>query len=298
MRNIPPKLNPGDQIAIAASARKISEEELQHAISIFESWGLKVVLHPDLFAVKNQFAGDDGIRASLLNSYLQNPEIKAVIFARGGYGTVRIIDKIDFSYLDKYPKWLIGYSDITVIHNHVNTNTNWCTLHATMPINMQAHNINMQSVLALKSVLMDDSELSYPITPSQLNKSGEAQAEVVGGNLSVIYSLLGSVSDIDTDGKILFLEDLDEYLYHVDRMMQALKRAGKLNNLAGLIVGGMSDMKDNLVPFGLNAEQIISDTIKEYNYPVIFNFPAGHQDLNMPILLGGELSISDFGVVY
>lgn len=286
MRNIPPKLKPGDQIAIAASARKISAEELQHAIKVFEGWGLKVVLHPDLFAVKNQLAGDDDTRALVLNCYLQNPDIKAVIFARGGYGTVRIIDKIDFSYLDKYPKWLIGYSDITVLHNHVHANTNWCTLHATMPINMQEHNINMQSVLALKSVLMDDDEITYTITPHELNKPGEATAEIVGGNLSVIYSILGSASDIDTTGKILFLEDLDEYLYHVDRMMQALKRAGKLTNLAGLIVGGMSDMKDNLVPFGLSAEQIISETVKEYNYPLIFNFPAGHQDLNLPIVLG------------
>ena len=286
MRNIPPKLKPGDKIAIAASARKISAVELQHAIKIFESWGLKVVLHPDLFSINNQFAGDDDTRALVLNSYLQNPEIKAVIFARGGYGTVRIIDKIDFSYLDKFPKWLIGYSDITVLHNHVHTNTNWCTLHATMPINMQEHNINMQSVLALKSVLMGDDEIAYPITTNQLNREGESQAEIVGGNLSVIYSLLGSASDIDTTGKILFLEDLDEYLYHIDRMMQALKRAGKLSNLAGLIVGGMSDMKDNLVPFGLNAEQIISETIKEFNYPVMFNFPAGHQDLNLPIILG------------
>jgi muramoyltetrapeptide carboxypeptidase len=148
----------------------------------------------------------------------------------------------------------------------------------------------MQSVLALKSVLMGDGELLYPITPNKLNKPGEAQGEIVGGNLSVIYSLLGSNSDIDTNGKILFLEDLDEYLYHIDRMMMALKRAGKLNNLAGLIVGGMSDMKDNLVPFGLNAEQIILETVKAYDYPVMFNFPAGHQNLNLPIILGPEIS--------
>jgi muramoyltetrapeptide carboxypeptidase len=291
MRNIPPKLKSGDQIAIAASARKISADELQNAVEIFESWGLKVILHPDLFSVKNQFAGDDDTRAFVLNSYLQNPDIKAVIFARGGYGTVRIIDKIDFSYLDKYPKWLIGYSDITVLHNHVHNNTNWCTLHATMPINMQTHNINMQSVLALKSVLMGNDEIVYPITYNELNKPGEGTAEIVGGNLSVIYSLLGSASDINTNGKILFLEDLDEYLYHIDRMMQALKRAGKLSNLAGLIVGGMSDMKDNLVPFGLGAEQIIANTIKEFNYPVTYNFPAGHQDVNLPLIIGSPIKL-------
>lgn len=291
MRNLPPKLKPGDKIAIAASARKITLDELKPAIAIFESWGLEVVLHPELFAAQNQFAGSDEIRAKVLNSYLQNPGIKAVIFARGGYGTVRIIDQIDFSFLDKSPKWLIGYSDITVLHNHVHANTNWCTLHATMPINMQKHNINNQSVVALKSMLMDNIQIHYPIVPHPLNKSGNAYAQLVGGNLSVLYSLLGSASDIDTNNKILFLEDLDEYLYHVDRMMQALKRAGKLDHLAGLIIGGMSDMKDNAVPFGLNAEEIIADTVKNFNYPVLFNFPAGHQSINLPLKLGTMCTI-------
>jgi len=262
MRKLPSKLKPGDQIAIAASARKISRDELQDAIEIFESWGLKVVLHPKLFAIQNQFAGSDEVRAEVLNTYLQSPDIKAIIFARGGYGTVRIVDQVDFSYLDKFPKWLIGYSDITVVHSHVNTNTNWCTIHATMPINMQKQNINNESVLALKKMLMNDDEIVYPIITHQLNKLGKANAEIVGGNLSVIYSLLGSVSDIDTKGKILFLEDLDEYLYHVDRMIQALKRAGKLKDLAGLVVGGMSDMKDNTISFGLTAEEIVHDAVE------------------------------------
>ena len=291
MRNLPPNLKQGDKIGIAASARKITEEELAPAIAIFESWGLEVVLHPDLFAKQNQFAGLDETRAGVLNSYLQNPDIKAIIFARGGYGTVRIIDKIDFSFLDKFPKWLIGYSDITVLHSHVHANTNWCTLHATMPINMQKHNLNSQSVLGLKSILMDGIKINYPILDHPLNRKGNASAQLVGGNLSVIYSLLGSASDIDTSNKILFLEDLDEYLYHIDRMMQALKRAGKLDNLAGLIIGGMSDMKDNAVPFGLNAEEIIADAVKDLNYPVLFSFPSGHQDLNLPILLGGTIGL-------
>jgi muramoyltetrapeptide carboxypeptidase len=291
MRNLPPKLKPGDKIAIAASARKITIDELKPAIAIFESWGLEIILHPELFAEQNQFAGSDDIRARVLNSYLQNTDIKAVIFARGGYGTVRIIDQIDFSFLDKCPKWLIGYSDITVLHNHVHANTNWCTLHATMPINMQNHNLNNQSVAALKSMLMDDTQIHYPIEHHPLNRNGNASAQLVGGNLSVMYSLLRSASDIDTKNKILFLEDLDEYLYHIDRMMQALKRAGKLEHLAGLIIGGMSDMKDNAIPFGLTAEEIIADTVKDFSYPVLFNFPAGHQDLNLPILLGGKISL-------
>jgi muramoyltetrapeptide carboxypeptidase len=140
-------------------------------------------------------------------------------------------------------------------------------------------------------MLMDDTQIHYPILHHPLNRNGNASAQLVGGNLSVLYSLLGSASDIDTNNKILFLEDLDEYLYHIDRMMQALKRAGKLDHLAGLIIGGMSDMKDNAIPFGLNAEEIIADTVKDFNYPILFNFPAGHQDLNLPIILGAAISL-------
>ncbi|MBP9186705.1 MAG: LD-carboxypeptidase [Bacteroidia bacterium] len=292
MRYTPPKLVKGDKIAIAASARKISMDELAPAIKIFESWGLEVILHPDLFAVDNQFAGNDAIRANVLNTYLKEDEIKAIIFARGGYGTVRIIDDVDFSGLINKPKWLIGYSDITVIHSHVNVNGSINTLHATMPINMQLHNANYSSIDALRNVLFDENDVGYQIPQNSLNRFGIATAEVVGGNLSVLFSLLGSKSDLDTNGKILFIEDLDEYLYHIDRMMQALKRAGKLNNLAGLIVGGLSDMRDNTVPFGFNAEEIIANTVREYNYPVVFNFPIGHLNVNLPLLIGGTYCLS------
>lgn len=288
----PPKLIPGDKIAIVATARKISPDELQPAIQVFQSWGLEVVVDDELFAVDHQFAGGDEIRASLFQRYLVDTNIKAIISARGGYGTVRMIDKIDVSPLQSHPKWIIGYSDITVLHNHIHQHTNLMSLHATMPINMQAHNFNKESVHALRDVLMGEHFINYPIQPHVLNKPGLISGELVGGNLSVLYSLLASSSDIDTSGKVLFIEDLDEYLYHIDRMMQALKRAGKLAHLRGLIVGGMSDMKDNLVPFGQTPEEIILNCVNTYNYPVLFNFPAGHESVNYPLILGDQIIIN------
>lgn len=285
-RQTPNKLKPGDTIAIVAPARKITLEELKPSIAVFESWGLKVFIHQQLFSTEHQFAGNDATRAQVFNDCLNNPTVKAIICARGGYGTVRIIDDLEFTALSTQPKWIIGYSDITVLHNHIHQNTLDTTVHATMPINMQVHNAHEASIASLKQVLMSDDNLSYSMPSHPLNRQGQAEGVMVGGNLSVLYSLLGSASDIDTAGKILFIEDLDEYLYHVDRMMQALKRANKLANLAGLVIGGMSDMKDNAIPFGKTAEQIIAETIAEYNFPVCFNFPAGHQPENMSLIFG------------
>lgn len=287
----PPVLKPGDKIAIAATARKVSVEEMAPAITLFNSWGLDVVTHPKLFDAEHQFAGSDSVRIQVFNDYLADAEIKAIICARGGYGTVRIVDAINMDALRQQPKWVVGYSDITVLHSHLVKQTGVCTLHATMPINMQAHNLNERSVNALRDVLTTGVSC-IDCAPNALNRLGEAEAMLVGGNLSVLYSLLGSESDIDTDGKILFLEDLDEYLYHIDRMMQALKRSGKLDRLAGLIVGGMSDMKDNAVPFGADANQIIASIVAEYDYPVCFGFPAGHEALNMPLIMGAPLKLN------
>lgn len=285
VRIIPPFLKPGDKIAIASTARKVSPEEMSPAIDIFNSWGLEVVTSPDLFNQHHQFADTDQSRANLFQSYLDDEHIKAIICARGGYGTVRMVDLLNWSQFNRNPKWVIGYSDVTVLHSHIHSCTNVCSLHATMPINMQQPQSTELSIHTLSKVLFGYFNKTA-IMPHPLNRYGRAEGELVGGNLSVLFSLLGSVSDIDTKGKILFLEDLDEYLYHIDRMMQALKRAGKLTHLAGLVVGGMTEMKDNTIPFGKTPEQIIKETVEEFNYPVCFNYPAGHQSINLPLILG------------
>lgn len=277
----PSYLKKGDKIAIVASARKISLLEIEPAIAIFENWGLEVVLSKNLFKSDNQFSGTDQERAEDMQTMLDDASIKAIISARGGYGTIRIIDKLDFTKFKQLPKWLVGYSDITVLHSHLH-NLGIETIHATMPINFTK---NEEATESLRKALFGE-QLIYEIENHSLNKKGICEGELIGGNLSLIYALTGSVSDIDTYGKILFIEDLDEYLYHLDRMMMNLKRSGKLSHIAGLVVGGMTDMKDNVIPFGKTAEEIILDAIKEYNYPVCFNFPAGHIDRNMAIYFG------------
>jgi len=287
MSTIPPYLQKGDTVAIVATARKISMEELQPAIDIINSWGLKVVLSKNIFCIDNQFAGTDEERAVDMQWALDDANIKAVICARGGYGTVRIVDKLDFTNFVKHPKWIVGYSDITVLHQHINQNFGIASLHATMPINFTK---NEEATESLRKALFGE-ELNYTVPAHVLNRSGEASGELIGGNLSLIYALCGSKSDIDTKGKILFIEDLDEYLYHIDRMMMNLKRSGKLQVLAGLIVGGMSDMKDNTIPFGKTAEEIILDAVKEYDFPVCFDFQAGHIDRNLALVMGGVVKL-------
>jgi muramoyltetrapeptide carboxypeptidase len=219
---------------------------------------------------------------------LDDPAIKAIFCARGGYGTVQVIDQIDFSNFKKNPKWIIGYSDVTVLHNHINTNFNIQTLHASMPINFATN--TKEALESLKETLFGALPI-YTCDVDELNRFGEVMGELVGGNLSIIYSLTGTPSQINTKGKILFLEDLDEYLYHIDRMMMNLKRAGLLKELKGLIVGGMSDMNDNTVPYGKSAKQIIFDAVKEYNYPVCFEFPAGHINDNRAIMMGARINL-------
>jgi muramoyltetrapeptide carboxypeptidase len=282
---MPPFLKPGDTIAIAATARKVSLEELQPSIDIFESWGLNVRFADGLFKQMHQFAGNDHNRIKGLQGLLDAEDVQAIICARGGYGTVRLIDHLDFTAFRLHPKWIIGYSDVTVLHSHIYRHFGIPTLHATMPISMQAHNADAESIQSLQKVLFGERP-EYHFRPHDLNEPGNATGKLVGGNLSVLYSLLGSESDIDTDGCILFLEDLDEYLYHVDRIMMNLKRTGKLAKLAGLVVGSMSDMRDNTIPFGKTAEEIIAEHVAEYAYPIVFSFPAGHEAQNRAMIFG------------
>jgi len=283
----PPYLKKGDKIAIVACAGKLAEEKVKPAIEILKSWGLEVVIGKHVFSQYNQFSGTDELRAEDLQWALNDNSIKAVISARGGYGAIRIVDKIDFTKFKKSPKWMIGYSDITVLHSHIH-NIGIESIHAVMPVNFL---VNAEATESLREALFGE-KLSYEIKANTLNRKGKAVAQLVGGNLSLLYALTGSVSDINTDGKILFIEDLNEYLYHLDRMMMNLKRSGKLSKLAGLIVGGITDMKDNEVPFGKSAQEIILDAVKEYNYPVCFDFPAGHIDKNMALYFAKSAEFS------
>jgi muramoyltetrapeptide carboxypeptidase len=282
-----PYLKPNDKIAIVATARKISAQELAFAVETFKKWGLQSVLSKNIFATENQFAGTDAQRAEDMQWAIDDDSIKAILIARGGYGTVRIVDLINFEKLKTNPKLLIGFSDVTVLHSHIHTHIGIPTLHATMPINFSK---NADAVETLRKCLFGE-EISYSFESNILNKKGETKGVLIGGNLSLLYALSGTESDIDTKGKILFLEDLDEYLYHIDRMMLNLKRSGKLEHLAGLVIGGFTDMKDNAILFGKNAQEIILDAVKEYNFPVCFNFPAGHIDRNLALFFGKEVNL-------
>ncbi len=278
---IPPFVKKGNTVLLIATARARSEEQLAPCIDLLQKWGLQVETGPHLYKRHHQFAGTDEERTHDLQWAVNHPKAKAVILAGGGYGTLRIIDKINFSALKKYPKWFVGYSDATVLQARL-LKQKTASIHGAMAFQFAK---NAKATDSLKTLLFGK-KLSYPLMPHLLNRPGEALAEVVGGNLSLIYALSGSKDDLDTKGKILFIEDLDEQLYHIDRMMLQLKRSGKLKHLAGLIVGGMTEMKDNAVPYGKTAEEIITDAVKNYHYPVCFNFPAGHIDVNMALYVG------------
>lgn len=285
----PPALTTGDTIAIVCTARKITTEELQPAIAEIKSRGFKVRLGDTINLAENQFGGTDAQRIADMQQQLDDPEVKAILCARGGYGTVRLLDQLDFSVFVQSPKWIIGYSDVTALHAHINQNYGVQTLHASMPVNFSTNTANALNSL-FQAITTQVPNIQAPAYA--LNRVGEASGRLIGGNLSVLYSIAGSTSDMDTDGAILLLEDLDEYLYHIDRMMMQLKRAGKLDKLAGLVIGGMTDMNDNTIPFGHTAVDIIRQQVERYNYPVGFNFPIGHLDDNRAVLLGATVKLS------
>lgn len=284
---IPPNLKKGDTIAIVATARKNIDDNLKPAIDLLHRWGLEVVIGKTIGLDDNQLAGTDVQRAEDFQQQLDNPNIKAIWCVRGGYGTVRMIDLLDFKKFKQSPKWIIGFSDVTVIHSYIN-NLNIATIHGAMPVTIGK--ASTEAVESLRKSLFGES-LEYEIPSETSNRLGTAKGELVGGNLSILYSLMGSNAQIDCKGKILFIEDLDEYLYHIDRMMMSLKRCGCFDNLNGLIVGTMTKMKDNDIPWGKNANQIIEDVTKEYSFPVLFNFPAGHFRDNRALIFGKQVSL-------
>lgn len=294
MSTLPPTLSPGDTIAITCPARKMTAVELQPAVTIIESWDYKVQLGQTVGLEHHQFAGTDEERAADFQKLLDDPNIKAILCARGGYGTVRIIDRLDWAKFLQHPKWIIGYSDVTVLHAQL-LQLGTATLHASMPVNFATN--TPEALGSLRNALVGKPE-TYTTEAHDFNRTGTAEGVLIGGNLSVLYSLSGSVSDIDTMDKILFLEDLDEYLYHIDRMMMQLDRAGKLEHLAGLVIGGMNDMRDNAIPFGKSAYEIIQERVAKYQYPLCYGFPAGHIADNRALVLGAkyQLAVNDEGV--
>src|ERR1700744_4133144 len=261
-----PYLKKGDKIAICCPAKKLPNP-MDDAVALLQSWGLEVVLGETVSASYHQFAGDDELRAKDLQRFIDDDNIKAIIAARGGYGTVRMIDKVDFSRFAQNPKWIVGFSDITVLHTHLFNNYHTQTIHGQMPVNIP--DASAKSLQTLSKALFGEA-LQYHFDSHQLNRSGEAEGVLIGGNLSLLVAVSGSVSDIDYTDKILFMEDVGEYLYSIDRMVRMLDRSGKLKNLKGLIVGGFTEVKDNEIPFGQTVNQVIMDVVAQYDYPVCF----------------------------
>lgn len=292
---IPPSIKKGDKVGIICTARAIDLEKLDFALKTLKEWGLVPILGKTVGIRVDQFAGDDVTRATDLQNMINDPDIKAIICAKGGYGTVRIIDKVDFSYFKKNPKWLCGFSDVTALHAHFQQNFGIASLHSPL-LSTFKRNCD-EAVESMKQSLFGIKQEHYTGSHEK-NRLGEVSGELVGGNLSVLFSLFGSESDLETKNKILFIEDLDEYLYHVDRMIVAFDRAGKFKDLKALVVGGMSKMNDNDIPFGKNPVEIISEHIEKYDFPVCFGFPCGHIEHNRALILGGEynLSVKENGV--
>lgn len=299
MSNKPAFLKEGDQIAIIAPARKISSEELAPFIELAKDSGFEIIYHNDLFHQFHQFGGTDDQRATDFQRWLDDTGVKAIISARGGYGTARIIDQLDFSGFIKNPKWLIGFSDFTVVHNYVNHRLDLPSLHASMPIFLKPDSVKdvVQSFEALFKILKGELPV-YQLPEHHLNIKGNCKGKLCGGNLSVIYSQMGSASEIETQNSILFLEDLDEYLYHIDRMMVCLKRAGKLGKLNGVLIGHMNDMHDNKIPFGAGAEEIIYSHCKDLNIPLYFGINSGHLNPNLPLIMNAEVEIDNNSLIF
>lgn len=290
----PEYLKPGDKIGVIAPSRKVTPADIEHGIEQLRKSGFEIILSKNLFGENNQYSGTDNERAADLQSMIDDHSVKAIVCARGGYGALRIIDDVDLSPLVDEPKWLIGFSDFTAFHSLAHTNIGIETIHANMLVNFQQHCFNQGSYdTLLKALTGEPLEYEWQTADAQktLNRNGSITAEIVGGNLSLLYASLATATDLDCLGKILFIEDIEEYLYHIDRMMVTLKRTGKLENIAALIVGGMTNMFDNKIPYGKSAEEIIHEQTKEFSFPLVFGFPAGHTPQNMALILGREVEL-------
>ncbi|WP_248724693.1 LD-carboxypeptidase [Seonamhaeicola sp. ML3] len=289
----PPYLKAGDTVAIVAPSGilKNKKHEITQAQILLKSWGLHSILGEHLFNQNNHFAGTDDERCEDFQKALDDKSIKAIWCARGGYGSVRILDKLDWSTFKENPKWIIGYSDITAIHNTVH-NLGIQSIHGMMCTSLQDDPSTIKETInSLKDGLFGKN-LNYTLKGSEYNRPGIISAPIVGGNLTMLHSMLGSNTSIDTSGKILFIEDIGEYKYHIDRMLQSLKRAGYFDDCAGVIVGDMSKIKSNTTVWGTSIEQLILDVLSEYNFPIAFNMSAGHEPDNRALVLGKMLNLN------
>jgi muramoyltetrapeptide carboxypeptidase len=258
-------------------------------VAVLESWGLRVVLGESTNVTHYQFGGDDELRRRDLQQQLDNPNIRAILSARGGYGTTRIIDSLDFSRFLQDPKWIAGFSDITALNCHLLA-LGHQSIHGVMPLLF--HQPGGEAALeSLRRALFGE-PVVYEVAPHPLNRPGTATGELIGGNLSLLQTLTGTDSDVPTAGRILFLEDIDEYLYSIDRMMVHLDRTGKLRHLAGLLVGHFTNPQDNTVPYGQTPNEIIQHYANKYNFPVAHNFPVGHEPQNMALICGREARLT------
>lgn len=287
---IPPYLVPGDSIGITCPAGYITAEQIAPSVLQMESWGLNVVIGATVGARDHSFGGTDQERLSDLQQMLDDPNIKAIMCARGGYGAVRIVDQLNFKAFRARPKWLIGFSDITILHCHINSNYRVATIHSKMCNSFPddwalAEPIQISTINSIAQALKGE-QMSYTAAYNNANRMGTAYGELIGGNLRCIENIAGSDSEIETDGKILFVEDTGEYLYSIDRMFFNLKRSGKLANLRGLIIGGFKLRADEDDSFGQSLSDIVLQKVAEYDYPVCFDFPVGHQKANFALKCG------------
>lgn len=288
----PPYLKVGDTIAILAPSGALinKEDKIEQAITLLKSWGLHVVIGDHVFNVNNHFAGTDDERCEDYQKALDDPTISAILCARGGYGTVRILDKLNYSEFRKHPKWLIGYSDITALHNQLQ-NEGFESIHGLMCASMQEDLSEIKETISTFKDALFGRPLAYTLERSEYNKVGTSSGELIGGNLTLLHTMLGSKTSIDTSGKILFIEEIGEYKYHIDRMLQSLKRAGYFDNCKGLIVGDISNIRKNTTEWGSSIEQLILDALSEYDFPIAFNMHAGHEDDNRAMIFGRTVDL-------
>jgi muramoyltetrapeptide carboxypeptidase len=285
LQNNPPFLKPGATIGITCPSGYVSAERVQYATVVLEKWGFKTRLGKTVGNEFHYFSGDDATRLADLQDMLDDPKLDAILMGRGGYGLSRIIDQIDFTQFVQHPKWICGFSDITVLHSHIQAQFGISTIHSVMCGAFKPETEEKDYILSLRKALMGE-DLSYHFPASEYNRVGQVSAKIVGGNLAMLAHLTGSDAQIDTDDKILFIEDIGEHLYHIDRMLLNLKRSGQLSKLKGLLIGSFTDIEDTDRPFGQTLEQIISDKVKEYDFPMAFNFSCGHDEVNHTLVLG------------